>query len=448
MLDPEASYKALQARDERFDGRLFVGVTSTGIYCRPICPARPAKFENCRFFPSAAAAQTAGFRPCLRCRPEMAPPPGTWRGGWRGSSNTVSRGLALIADGALDGEDASVSALAERLGVSERQLRRLFLRHLGASPIAVAQTRRVLFAKQLIHDTRMPMAEIALAAGYGSLRRFNESFQRLYRRPPTALRREQPATSAGDGETGVLFRLRYRPPYDWPAVLTHLRARAIEGVEHVGAKEYVRTVRHEGEAGTIQVSHSPDSYSLAVRMRFPNVRSLSAIVSRVRKIFDLTADVKTIGSHLRRDPLLYRLVVARPGLRVPGSGDGFEAAVRAVLGQQVSLQAARRIGVALVQTCGASLAVDPRHPARPHRVFPTPAEVAAADLSRLPMPGARKQALAALSRAALSDPLLFEPAETLDATVAKLAAIPGVGAVDGADHRAPCRRGARRVSRW
>jgi AraC family transcriptional regulator, regulatory protein of adaptative response / DNA-3-methyladenine glycosylase II len=427
VLDAEASYKALQARDERFDGRLFVGVTSTGVYCRPVCPARPAKFENCRFFPSAAAAQTAGFRPCLRCRPEMAPHPGSWRGGWKGSSNTVSRGLALIADGALDGEDASVSALAERLGVSERQLRRLFLRHLGASPIAVAQTRRVLFAKQLIHDTRMPMAEIALAAGYGSLRRFNESFQRLYRRPPSTLRREQSAKSTGNGETGVVFRLRYRPPYDWTAVLTHLGARAIDGVERVSAEGYFRTVRHDGEVGMIEVRHSPYTHSLAVTIRFPNVRALSAIVSRVRKIFDLTADVTTIGSHLRRDPLLHPLVSARPGLRVPGSGEGFEAGVRAMLGQQISVQAARRLGAVLVQTCGAALPVDARDPDGPFRVFPGPREVAAADLSSLPMPNARKLALAALSRAAMDDPLLFERAETLEAAVARLASIPGVG---------------------
>ena len=172
-------------RDPRFDGRIFVGVTSTGIYCRPVCPARTPKFENCRFYASAAAAQEAGFRPCLRCRPETAPDLASWRG----TSNTVSRGLALIADGALDGGEAGVEALAERLGVGGRQLRRLFQQHLGASPVAVAQTRRVLFAKQLIHETRMPMAEVALAAGFGSVRRFNETFHDLFRRPPSALRR-------------------------------------------------------------------------------------------------------------------------------------------------------------------------------------------------------------------------------------------------------------------
>src|SRR6201996_441919 len=190
-------YRAFQSRDARFDGLIFVGVTSTGIYCRPICPARSPKFENCRFFGSAAAAQEAGFRPCLRCRPESAPELASWRG----TSNTVSRALALISEGALDGRGASVDKLAERLGVGERQLRRLFLQHLGAAPVSVAQTRRVLFAKQLIHETHMPMAEIALAAGFGSVRRFNETFQDLFQRPPSALRRKRSLAIAHDAVT-------------------------------------------------------------------------------------------------------------------------------------------------------------------------------------------------------------------------------------------------------
>ena len=201
-------YRALQSRDARFDGRIFVGVTSTGIYCRPICPARTPKPENCRFFASAAAAQEAGFRPCLRCRPETAPD----LAAWRGTSSTVRRALELIAEGALDGEEAGVEALAERLGVGGRQLRRLFEQHLGASPIAVAQTRRVLFAKQLMHETRLPMAEVALASGFGSVRRFNETFRALFGRPPSALggrrrqrrgrRRRQCARPIGRRTTG------------------------------------------------------------------------------------------------------------------------------------------------------------------------------------------------------------------------------------------------------
>src|SRR5467141_1005367 len=212
LPDPEICYRALQSRDPRFDGLLFVGVTSTGIYCRPVCPARTAKFENTRFFGSAAAAQEAGFRPCLRCRPETAPDLASWRG----TSNTVSRALALITDGALDGDGATVETLAERLGIGERQLRRLFHQHLGASPIAVAQTRRVLFAKQLIHETHMPMTEVALAAGFGSVRRFNETFRNLFNRPPNTLRRKSSAIQA---DAGVALRLRYRPPYDWDSIL-------------------------------------------------------------------------------------------------------------------------------------------------------------------------------------------------------------------------------------
>src|SRR6202046_1521723 len=218
LRDREVYYRALQSKDARFDGLIFVGVTSTGIYCRPVCPAPTPKSENCRFYGSAAAAQDAGFRPCLRCRPETAPDLASWRG----TSNTVSRALALIGEGALDGDGAKIEKLAERLGVGERQLRRLFLQHLGASPVSVAQTRRILFAKQLIHETRMPMAEIALAAGFGSVRRFNETFQDLFQRPPAALRRKNSLVIAHDA---VTLRLRYRPPYDWPSILGFLEAR-------------------------------------------------------------------------------------------------------------------------------------------------------------------------------------------------------------------------------
>ncbi|MGH7440073.1 MAG: bifunctional transcriptional activator/DNA repair enzyme AdaA, partial [Polyangiaceae bacterium] len=377
MLDPRACYRALKTRDERFDGRFFVAVTSTGIYCRPICPARPPKPENCLFYPSAAAAQEAGFRPCLRCRPETAPD----RGSWRGTSNTVSRGLALIAEGELDGDDASVDALAERLGVGGRQLRRLFQQHLGASPVAVAQTRRVLLAKQLIVDTRLPMSEIALAAGFGSVRRFNEIFQGLFRRPPSALRPKSAAAVAEGSvaEGGVAVRLRYRPPYDWESMLGYLRARAIDGVESLSAgapaptelqggaradAAYARTLRLDapGSAGsggalaTLVVGHLPRLHALEVTVRCPHVRFLPQAVARVRHAFDLGADVVTIGAHLARDPLLAPLVAARPGLRAPGAWDGFELGVRAILGQQVSVEAGRRLGGRLVALCGTALA--------------------------------------------------------------------------------------------
>jgi len=424
-LDPHACYRALQTRDPRFDGRLFVGVTSTGIYCRPVCPARTPKFENCRFFASAAAAQDAGFRPCLRCRPETAPDLGSWRG----TSNTVSRGLALIAEGALDGDTAGVDALAERLGVGGRQLRRLFKQHLGASPIAVAQTRRVLFAKQLIHDTRLPMAEVALAAGFGSIRRFNETFRRLFGRPPGAIRRKAIASlpEGSVAATGVAVRLRYRPPYDWPAMLSYLRGRAIDGVELLDGDVYRRTVMHDGRAGTVEIGHLPERASLEATIRFPCVRALPAIVTRIRRVFDLGADVATIGAHLAQDPLLAPLVAERPGLRAPGGWDGFELAVRAVLGQQVTVEAGRRLAGRLVALCGTPLRADQQAAPGLALTFPGPSQVAAADLASLGMPGARKLALQALAEAAIADPLLFQPLGTVEETVARLRAIRGVG---------------------
>jgi len=424
-LDPKICYRALKTRDTRFDGRLFVGVTSTRIYCRPVCPAPAAKFENCRFYASAAAAQEAGFRPCLRCRPETAPE----LGAWRGTSNTVTRGLALIAEGALDGDDASVDKLAERLGVGERQLRRLFEQHLGASPIAVAQTRRVLFAKQLIHDTRLPMSEIALAAGFGSIRRFNETFQTLFRRPPSAIRRKL-VTSLPEGSvalSGVAVRLRYRAPYDWPAMLSFFRHRTVEGVERVDGEVYRRTVLQDGAVGTVEIAHRPASESIEATIRIPSVAALPAIVARIRRVFDLGADVATIGAHLAQDPLLAPLIAARPGLRAPGAWDGFELAVRAVLGQQVTVEAARRLAGKLVQLCGTKLPVEQRGDAVLTHAFPTAAQLATADLAPIGMPGARKAALIAMAEAALADPNLFQPLATVEETVARLRGIKGVG---------------------
>jgi AraC family transcriptional regulator of adaptative response / DNA-3-methyladenine glycosylase II len=425
VLDPEICYKALQTRDDRFDGRLFVGVTSTGIYCRPVCPAGPPKLENCRFYPSAAAAQEAGFRPCLRCRPETAPDLSPWRG----TSNTVSRGLALIAEGQLDGDEANVDLLAERLGLGGRQLRRLFRQHLGASPVTMAQTRRVLFAKQLIHDTRLPMAEIALASGFGSVRRFNETFQRLFQRPPSALRRKVVASlpEGTVGATGVIVYLRYRPPYDWPAILSHLRARAVDAVERVDGAVYCRTLHHDGRTGTVEVAHLPDRHSLEATIRFPCVRALPGIVARIRRVFDLAADVATIGAHLAQDPLLAPLVAERPGLRAPGGWDGFELAVRAVLGQQVSVEAGRQLAGQLARICGTAVLARLGGDAALTRIFPTAAQVAGADLTALGMPNARRQSLLALAQAALADPFLFQPLATLEMTVARLRSIRGIG---------------------
>ncbi|HWO10103.1 MAG TPA: AlkA N-terminal domain-containing protein [Polyangiaceae bacterium] len=420
-LDARLCYQALAARDARFDGRVFVGVTSTGIYCRPVCPARTAKREHCRFFTSAAAAQAAGFRPCLRCRPESAP----GHGAWDGTSNTVARGVELIALGALDGEDASVEVLAERLGVGARHLRRLFAEHLGASPVAVAQTRRVAFAKQLLHETRLPMSEVAHAAGFGSVRRFNETFRELFDRSPNALRRKAMASlPEGSASTaGVTLQLRYRPPYDFSELLAFFRARAIPGVELVTDNRYLRTFDESGAVGSVEVGHDPARHALRVHVRTNDVRVLSRVVNRVRRAFDVASDVALIGDCLAADPLLAALVHRRPGLRVPGGWSGFELAVRALLGQQVSVAAARRLCERLTLLCGSRVSLGTSLV----RLFPSAEQVARADLGQLGAPRARLSALAALAEAALTDPHLFEPRGNLEATIARLRAVRGVG---------------------
>jgi AraC family transcriptional regulator, regulatory protein of adaptative response / DNA-3-methyladenine glycosylase II len=421
LPDKATCYKALQSRDTRFDGLIFVGVKSTGIYCRPVCPARTAKFENCTFYGSAAAAQEAGYRPCLRCRPETAPQFASWRG----TSNTVSRALALIGEGALDGEKSSVERLADRLGVGERQLRRLFLQHLGASPIAVAQTRRVLFAKQLIHDTALPMTEVALAAGFSSLRRFNEVFHDLFHRPPSSLRRRSAANLPDDGG-GTIFRIRYRAPYDWQSMLEFLRARAIPGVETVEKDVYKRTVEIGGWCGFIEVKHLPRKDSLCVTIHFPVVQAMQEIVNRVRRLFDLGADIETIDEHLSLDRDLGAWVARRPGLRAPGGWDGFELAVRAVLGQQVSVQAARQLAGKLVALHGRVIKGVTLPEGLTH-AFPTAARIAGAEDLGVGMPRPRLDTLKAIAQASVDDPRLFQPSADVDEAIARLTAVRGIG---------------------
>jgi AraC family transcriptional regulator, regulatory protein of adaptative response / DNA-3-methyladenine glycosylase II len=417
---PEACYRALQSRDARFDGLIFVGVRTTGVYCRPVCPARTPQSKNCRFFASAAAAQEAGFRPCLRCRPETAPEFASWQG----TSNSVSRALALINEGALDGEESTVEKLAERLGLGERHLRRLFLQHLGASPVAVAQTRRVLFAKHLIHETRMPMADVAFAAGFSSVRRFNETFRDLFHRPPRALRRRNSSSSP---TAEVKLRLRYRPPYDWESMLAFLEARAIPGLEIVSGGAYGRAVEIDGRIGSVEVSHTPRHESLSVAIRFPEVSAFPTIVSRVRRLFDLGADIETIDGHLSRDPLLAPLVAERPGLRAPGGWDGFELAVRAILGQQITVIAARRLAQHLVARHGKPVPTPwAIHPALTH-VFPTAARLARVKSIGLGMPAAREHSLQALAEAVAADPNLFRQHGTIDSAIERLRTIRGIG---------------------
>jgi len=413
MPSDDICYRALRTRDARFDGRLFVGITSTGIYCRPICPARTAKRQNCRFFPSAAAAQMAGFRPCLRCRPEISPDAAAWRG----TSSTVSRALALIAEGALDGGDGSIPALAERLGMGERQLRRLFEKHLGAAPIAVAQTRRILFAKQLIQETLLPMVSVAAASGFGSVRRFNDAFSKLYGRSPRELRRK------ASGERSIIvLRLGYRPPYDWEAILDFFRARSIEGVECVSKQSYRRTFSVEGAVGHIDVRMG-ERDALVAAIQISDVRALLSVVGRLRRLFDLDADVEAIGAHLSEDKGLAPLIATRPGLRTPGTFDAFELSVRAVLGQQITIAAARKLAGQVAKLAGRTFAAGEGLT----HIFPGAAELANADLSSLGMPRARIASLKALASAVRSDPKLLEASGTTEEVLQRLRALPGFG---------------------
>jgi AraC family transcriptional regulator of adaptative response / DNA-3-methyladenine glycosylase II len=416
-LDPAQCYRTLQARDARYDGLFFICVRTTGIYCRPICPARPPKFENCRFVATAAAAQEAGFRPCLRCRPESSPD----FGAWRGTSATVSRALTLIEEGALDGGD--VDALAERLGVGERHLRRLFQRHLGAAPVTVAQTRRVLLAKQLIHETDLPMTEVALAAGFNSLRRFNETFQQLYQRPPGALRRRAGGKAPA---SGLALLLPYRPPYDWASMIRFLAARALPGLEIVAESRYARVVEIGGALGSIEITDAPEKSALRAIVRFPRLEHLATIVARIRRLFDLGADTVAIAAALARDATLAPLVAQRPGLRVPGAWDGFEIAARAILGQQITVKAATRLGAKLVAALGDQIGEQAGLIGLTHG-FPRPERLDVEKIAALGMPRARAAAIAGIAAEAAADPRLFERRRDLEEAVARLRCLPGVG---------------------
>ncbi len=420
-LDRDACYRALSVRDVRFDGRFYTAVRTTGIFCRPICPARTPKLEHCIFLPSAAAARQMGFRPCLRCRPEVAPGLAVWRG----SASTVSRALHLIAEGAMD--DAGVEALADRLGVGARHLRRLFDQHVGAAPVSVAQTHRILFAKTLINETRLSMTEVALAAGFGSVRRFNAVMQATYGRPPRDLRRSTKGPDVSGEIAGVTLKLPFSPPYDWAAMTEFLVPRAIAGVEQVDQDRYRRSFALERARGVVEVRPAPGHNHLLATIRTSDITALATIVARLRRLFDLDADITAIDAHLAADPRLADAVRARPGLRVPGAWDGFELAVRAVLGQQVSVRAATTFAGRLVAAHGEPLALARPDIEGPDRVFPTPEAVARADLTAIGLTRARAATLNALGQAMATDRGLLRAYETLEETTDKLNALPGVG---------------------
>ncbi len=409
--------RARLSRDARFDGRFYVGVKTTGIYCRPICPANAPKSENVTFYPTAAAASEAGFRPCLRCRPECAP--GT--PAWAGTSTTVQRGLRLIADGALD--DGNVEHLADRLGVTSRHLRRLFTRHVGASPLAVAHTQRLHFAKRLIDQTSLTMQDISTAAGFGSVRRFNDTFRKTYGKTPRELRRGRDTVVS----TGALtVELPYRQPYGWSELLEFFAGRATPGVELVTDGRYLRTVRIGDRSGVIDVQDTGGALSLTVHGIATD--TLFAAVQRTRSLFDLDAPIDDIGEALSQDRTLRSWMKDNPGIRVPGAWDGFELCVRAVLGQQVSVKAATTFAGRIAERYGEPVGVDIKEvDDAPTRLFPAPQRLARARLENLGIIRSRAQTIRDLARATSSGELDFGADQSAEQFHSTLTSIKGVG---------------------
>lgn len=414
-LDWQVCSRARLSRDARFDGKFFIAVLTSRVYCRSICPAPTAKEKNCRYYPTAAAAAEAGFRPCLRCRPECSP--GT--PAWLGTPSTVSRALRLIAESGLAN---GVDGLAGRLGIGARHLRRLFLQHLGATPSAVAQTRRLDFAKKLIDETRLPMSAVALAAGFGCVRRFNEAIRKVYHRTPTQIRRLSRLTGAPP-QNEYFFRLRYRPPYNWDGMLGFLAPRATLGVEAVDGACYRRTISLNGSHGWFEVALDAANDGLAVRVQFGDPRSLYLIIERIRAMFDLNADWAAIAQGLASDLVLARHMETNPGLRVPGCWDGFELAVRAILGQQITVKGATALAGRLAATLGEPFA----GPGGLAGLFPSPEILAGADLSGLGLPAARAQTIRALARAVCDSRIAFCGVVDSRDLLARLCEIPGIG---------------------
>jgi AraC family transcriptional regulator of adaptative response / DNA-3-methyladenine glycosylase II len=414
-LDSKACEQARLTRDARFDGLFFTAVRTTGIYCRPVCPAPTAHARNVEYFPNAAAAASAGYRPCLRCRPEAAAgTPLT-----RARSELVAAALRMIDAGALD--EASVAQLARRIGIGERHLRRLFVAELGAGPAEIAATRRLLFAKKLLTETALPVTRIAHAAGYASLRRFNTAFLDGYGRAPRVIRRELSAPA----HSTLTLRVPFRAPYDFPALLAFFERRAIPGLEHVDAHSYTRRFAFDGKAGSLRVTRMRGEDALALTVDFPDTARLQAICARVRRLFDVDADIATITAQLASDPRLRAFVRRHPGQRLPGGWDGFEIAVRAVLGQQISVAAARTLATRLLDRFGEPATL-PNGEA--FRVFPMPSTLADADLTRIGLPRTRAQTLNAIARALCDGGVDFRPEQSLDDFAASWCELPGIGA--------------------
>jgi AraC family transcriptional regulator of adaptative response / DNA-3-methyladenine glycosylase II len=418
-LDLDLCLRALGTRDRRFDGRFFIAVRTTGIYCRPICPARTPKPENVTFFATPAAAEEAGYRPCRRCRPETAPASPAWQG----TSATVTRALRLL------GTESRVDRLADRLGVGERHLRRLFAEHLGASPRSVLMSQRVHFARRLLDETDLPLEDLAHAAGFGSARRLRAAVTRTFGRSPDAIRhatRHAKSRARASGEAPLTLRLTHASPYDFAGMLAYRKARAIPGVETVENGVYRRSVATAAGAGVIEIGQADNALTLSVWL--PGTPDLFPLVERVRRMLDLDADTLAIGAHLAKDKTLAAHVAKRPGLRVPAAWDPFELAVRAILGQQVSVAAATTISGRLVERFGAAHPVGEKHGVP--RLFPGAATIAAAGedgLAKLGMPGARARGLAAFAQAVADGSVSLAPAADLESAVSAMCAVPGIG---------------------
>ena len=417
-LDPQICYRALQAHDRRFDGKFFVGVSSTGIYCRPVCTVRAPRPENCRFFASAAAAEVDGYRPCLRCRPELAP----GNAGVDAAARLAQAAVNLIENGILD--EGGIETLAARVGVTSRHLRRIFDTEFGVSPVEYAQTQRLLLAKRLLTDTALPVTEVALASGFASVRRFNALWKARYRMPPGRLRKDDAVRAL---PAWLSFELAYRPPYDWESMLAFLAARAIAGVEDVTADAYRRTLaiaqRGAVHVGGIEVRRAPRKHALAVRVSASLARVTPAVLAQVKHAFDLGCDPVVVAATLGE------LAQRHPGLRVPGACDGFELAVRAVVGQQITVRGARTLLGRIVGAFGDT--ADPASAEGPARLFPSPSRIAACDpreLVRLGITGTRARTLVVLARAVAAGDLRLSPGGDVEATVRALEALPGIGA--------------------
>lgn len=416
VLESDRCYAALEARDARFDGRFFVGVRTTGVFCRPICPAPTPKRRNVRFFACAAAAEEAGFRPCLRCRPECAP--GT--PAWIGTEATVARAIRLIRDGRAD--DGTVDDLAARLGIGGRHLRRLFRERLGVGPNALIRAERAHSARRLLDETDLPMAEVAMTAGYRSVRDFNHAIRGVFGATPTALRARR-GSRAPHGATLRLL-LSYRPPFDWEAILAHLAPRAVPGVEWVSGDAYARTIVADGGPGIVRLRHRPEARSVELEVPADAGRAVPRFAANARRLLDLDADPQRIGTHLGADPVLARLIARHGVPRLPGTWDPFELAVRAVLGQQVSVRAATTLAGRLAASHGTPIETGV---AGLDRIFPTPEVLRRLRPDGAGMPAVKAGAVAALAAAVASGHLVLDGTAPPDETERRLLAIRGIG---------------------